>query len=67
MPPNPIQQQIREKRDKEILKLYPNLTMEEIGKRYKIKSRDTTVRYFPIPYQEKETLKILLFLKPCNY
>ena len=33
---NPKQKLQREKRDKEILKLYPNLTMEEIGKRYKL-------------------------------
>lgn len=30
------QKQIREKRDKEILKLYPDLTLEEIGKRYNL-------------------------------
>ena len=36
---NPKQKLQRQKRDKEILKLYPDLTMEEIGKRYKISRR----------------------------
>ena len=34
MPENPYQKIERAKRDKEILKLYPYLTMEEIGKKY---------------------------------
>lgn len=33
---NPKQKKQREKRDKEILKLYPDLTLEEIAKRYKL-------------------------------
>jgi len=36
MPENLTQKERRKKRDKEIRKLYPSLTMEEIGKRYKI-------------------------------
>lgn len=36
---NPKQKQLREKRDKEIKKIYPDLTMEEIGRRYKITRR----------------------------
>jgi len=34
MPENPIQKQERAKRDKEILELYPLLTMQEIGDKY---------------------------------
>lgn len=33
---NPKQRKQREKRDKEILKLYPDLTLEKISKRYKL-------------------------------
>ncbi len=33
---NPKQKKEREKRDRAICKLYPDLTLEEIGKRYKI-------------------------------
>ena len=33
---NPIQKKQREKRDKEIRKLYPALTLDEIGKKYKL-------------------------------
>ena len=33
---NPKQKQQREKRDKEILRLYPDLTLEEIARRYKL-------------------------------
>jgi len=36
MPENPIQKQERAKRDKEILELYPLLTLDEIGKKYDI-------------------------------
>ena len=34
MPENPLQKIERAKRDKEILRLYPTLTMQEIGDRY---------------------------------
>jgi len=37
MTENIIQKQKREIRDKEIVGLYPQLTLEEIGKRYGIK------------------------------
>lgn len=33
---NPKQQQDREKRNEEIVKLYPELTLQEIGKRYNL-------------------------------
>ena len=36
---NPIQKKRRAERDKEIMNLYPNLTMEEIGKRYGLTRR----------------------------
>jgi len=36
MPENPKQKEYRKKRDKEILELYPLLTLDEIGKKYKI-------------------------------
>ena len=36
MPENPKQKEYRWGRDKEIVKLYPYLTMEEIGKKYDI-------------------------------
>lgn len=34
---NPKQKEDREKRNKEIAELYPNLTLMEIGKRYNLK------------------------------
>jgi len=36
MPENPKQKELRKIRDKEIYLQYPNLTMEEIAKRYMI-------------------------------
>ena len=36
MPVNPTQKEQRKQRDKEIRELYPTLTMEAIGKKYKI-------------------------------
>jgi len=36
MPENPIQKQERAKRDKEIVKLYPYLTLQEIGDKHGI-------------------------------
>jgi len=33
---NPKQKEERQRRDKEILKLYPDLTLMEIGKRYNL-------------------------------
>jgi hypothetical protein len=34
---NPIQKEARNKRNKEITELYPQLTLMEIGKRYNLK------------------------------
>ena len=36
MPENPYQKQQREKRDKEIVKLYPEKTLKTIGEKYKL-------------------------------
>mgnify|MGYP001558318829 CR=1 FL=1 len=39
MPENIIQKQKREKRDKEIVKMYPQKTLMEIGKIYNLKAQ----------------------------
>lgn len=38
MPENPKQKEQREKRNREILKLYPDFTLEKIGRRYELSS-----------------------------